>query len=167
MAFQRGDVVLIPFPYTDLTATKTHPAVVVSGDLYHRHRSELLLAYISSQMNKANVLLDYSLADWQKAGLPKPSFVRPKMAAIEPALVGHQVGKLSMRDMIEVDRCLRRALALTETILADLITDIDWMAQPVQIVQMVGEKVVSTLTIFVEQNKPGANIESLQRILKT
>ncbi len=32
MAFQRGDVVLIPFPYTDLSASKTRPAVVVSSD---------------------------------------------------------------------------------------------------------------------------------------
>lgn len=34
MAFQRGDVVLIPFPFTDLTATKTRPAVVVSSPAY-------------------------------------------------------------------------------------------------------------------------------------
>ncbi len=31
MAFQQGEVVLIPFPYTDLSATKTRPAVVVSS----------------------------------------------------------------------------------------------------------------------------------------
>lgn len=49
MAFQRGDVVLIPFPFTDLTATKTRPAVVVSCATYHNVRSELLLAYVSSQ----------------------------------------------------------------------------------------------------------------------
>jgi len=30
MAFRRSDVVLIPFPYTDLSAAKTRPAVVVS-----------------------------------------------------------------------------------------------------------------------------------------
>jgi hypothetical protein len=32
MAFQRGDVIPIPFPYTDLSATKTRPALVVSGE---------------------------------------------------------------------------------------------------------------------------------------
>jgi mRNA-degrading endonuclease toxin of MazEF toxin-antitoxin module len=31
MAFQRGDVVLVPFPFSDLSTTKVRPAVVVSG----------------------------------------------------------------------------------------------------------------------------------------
>ena len=30
MVFRRGNVVLIPFPYTDLSATKTRPAVVIA-----------------------------------------------------------------------------------------------------------------------------------------
>jgi len=61
MTFQRGDVVLIPFPYTDLSASKTRPAVVVSGDVYHKARSELLLAYVSSQVSRVNSTIDYVL----------------------------------------------------------------------------------------------------------
>lgn len=82
MAFQRGDVVLIPFPYTDLTATKTRPDIVVSSAAYHTVRTELLLAYVSSQIAKATPPVDIILSDWRRAGLPKPSFVRPKVAAI-------------------------------------------------------------------------------------
>ena len=33
MAFQRGDIVLIPFPFTDLSATKTRPAVIISSSV--------------------------------------------------------------------------------------------------------------------------------------
>jgi len=91
MTFQKGDLVLIPFPYTDLSATKTRPAVVVSSNTYHNFCSELLLAYISSQLTKAHPTLDHVLADWAMAGLPKPSFVRPKIAAIDPSLIVHQV----------------------------------------------------------------------------
>lgn len=108
MAFQRADVVLIPFPYTDLSASKTRPAVVVSSGVYHRIRSDLLLAYVSSQVSKAHPVLDYVLVDWSFAGLPKPSFVRPKIAVVEPKLVVHQVGSLSVWDGLEVDRRLRR-----------------------------------------------------------
>lgn len=83
MAFRRGDVVLIPFPYTDLSAAKTRPAVVVSSEAYHAARPELLLAYVSSQLSQADPTIDYVLADWKSAGLLKPSFVRAKVAAVE------------------------------------------------------------------------------------
>jgi len=38
-----GDVVLVPFPFTDQTTTKKRPAVVVSSDAYHRDRPDVIL----------------------------------------------------------------------------------------------------------------------------
>ncbi len=114
MAFQRGDVVLIPFPFTDLSARKTRPAIVVSSELYNTTRSDLLLAYASSQIIRAHDELDYVLTGWKAAGLPKPSFVRPKIAAIESSMIVHKVGQLSKVDLDEVDQRLRLALDLAE-----------------------------------------------------
>jgi len=113
MILQKGDVVLVPFPYTDLSATKTRPAVVVSSDFYHAVRPEILLAYLSSSLSRADPRLDYILRDWQESGLLKPTFMRPKIAAVEPSLIVYHVGKLSKRDMQEVNRRLRLALALS------------------------------------------------------
>lgn len=110
--YERGDVVLIPFPFTDLSAVKTRPAIVISSPLYWRIRAEYLLAYVSSQVSKADPELDYTLADWESAGLLKPSFARPKIAAIEPSLVVYHVGKLSTRDLSAIDTCLRQAMSL-------------------------------------------------------
>ncbi len=112
MAYQRGDVVLVPFPYTDLMAQKTRPAVVVSSELYHARRPELLLMYVSSQVEKADMALDYLLQDWQEARLLKPSFARPKIAAVEPVLVVYQVGALTARDLRGVDSALIKAFGL-------------------------------------------------------
>jgi len=63
-------------------------------------------------VSKANPELDYTLVEWNSAGLLKPSFVRPKIAAIDPSLVVHHVGKLSAQDLSAVDACLRQALGL-------------------------------------------------------
>jgi mRNA interferase MazF len=167
MAFRRGDVVLIPFPYTDLSASKTRPAVVVSSEIYHTARSEVLLAYVSSQVSRANATIDYVLVDWAAAGLLKPSFVRPKLAAIEPELVAHRVGALSSQDLSEVDRCLRRAMDLTKTALADILAEVDLKAQPAPIVQIVAEKSITAVVSLALEDNPGVDVERLRRLLST
>lgn len=165
MAYQRGDVVLIPFPFTDFTATKTRPAVVVSSPAYHAVRPELLLAYVSSQLTKATPPIDYVLKDWKQAGLPKPSFVRPKVAAIEPTLIVHQVGQLSALDMSELDRRLRLAMSLTESALADVVTEIDFEKQPPALIQEVAEKSVNALVTSAATGNTTINLEQIRRLL--
>ena len=68
MAYQRGDIVLIPFPFSDLSATKTRPAVVVSSDHYQEVRAELLLANVSSQVSKAHTDIDDIFAPLARSG---------------------------------------------------------------------------------------------------
>lgn len=163
--FQRGDIVLIPFPFTDFSATKTRPAVVVNSDIYHTIRSELLLAYVSSQISKANPILDYRLADWSAAGLPQPSFVRPKIAAIEPSLIVYQIGTLSERDLLELDRRLRLAMALTETALIDVVAEVNFINQPAAIVQRLAEHSIKAVARFVALNNPDSSIDNLRKLL--
>jgi hypothetical protein len=41
MALRFGDVIVVPFPFTDQTAIKRRPAVVVSSERYNRERPDL------------------------------------------------------------------------------------------------------------------------------
>lgn len=163
MGLQRGEVVLIPFPYTDLSVTKTRPAVVISSALYHQTRPECLLAYVSSQVMQADPHLDYVLLDWGAAGLLKPSFVRPKIAAIDPALVVYQVGVLSARDQLALDRCLRRAMALTATALEDVLAEVDFATLPPVQVQALAEKSMTTALALQQAGVPGIDLARLRQ----
>ena len=113
MAWNRGDVVLIPFPYSDLSATKTRPTVVVSIPEFQVRHGELILAYLSSQLAQAHTELDYLLADWNAAGLLKPTIMRPRLAVIQEKLIVHHVGSLSERDLVQVNVRLQLALGLS------------------------------------------------------
>jgi mRNA interferase MazF len=48
--YKRGDVVLVPFPFTDLTSAKQRPALVVSADAFNSTRDDVLVAAITSQV---------------------------------------------------------------------------------------------------------------------
>ena len=47
-----GDVILVPVPFTDTSAVKQRPAVVVSGRRYNRHRPDLIAVLIGSPKSR-------------------------------------------------------------------------------------------------------------------
>lgn len=110
--FQRGDVLLVPFPYADLATTKQRPAVVVSGSAYHQSEPDIVLVAITGQIPARQAPTDYQLQDWQQAGLLIPSLVKSFLVTIDPALVRFRLGHMTARDLREVDRRLKLALEL-------------------------------------------------------
>jgi mRNA interferase MazF len=81
--FRQGDVVRVPFPYTDRATRQHRPALVVSsGGLEDRH-GLLWVAMITSAENRGWAG-DVSVRDLKRAGLPVASIVRTaKLATIE------------------------------------------------------------------------------------
>ena len=47
--YRQGDIVLVSFPFTDLTATKKRPALVISPNSINQQNQDLILAAITSQ----------------------------------------------------------------------------------------------------------------------
>jgi len=112
MVYQRGDVVLVPFPFSDLSTAKVRPVVVVSSAVYHLTQPDLLLGALTSRVATATGPLDYRLSDWRSAGLRFPSALKPVVVALDPSRVVHRIGALSATDLAQVDDRLRQALAL-------------------------------------------------------
>jgi mRNA-degrading endonuclease toxin of MazEF toxin-antitoxin module len=48
--YEFANVVLVPFPFTDQSATKKRPAVVISSDAYLQKRPDLIIMAITSQV---------------------------------------------------------------------------------------------------------------------
>lgn len=109
---RRGEVVLVPFPFADLTSAKVRPALVVSGALYQRSEPDVIVAAITSNVAANQGPTDYTLQDWRQAGLLARSVVKVSLATLEPSLVRHQLGRLSDRDLQAVEKRLRLALEL-------------------------------------------------------
>lgn len=103
-----GDVVLVPFPFTDQSAVKKRPAVVISSGSYHRSRPDLLIMAVTSQARPATVIGELHLKEWKGAGLIKPSAVKPVITTIERSLVLKRLGRLKEGDQ----QALRGAIAL-------------------------------------------------------
>ena len=103
-----GDVVTVSFP--GARGTKRRPAVVVSSDIYHNERPDLILGILTMNLSSATASTDYVLQDWSAAGLHSASAFRSYFGMALPTDV-HVVGQLSTRDWQAVKGCVTRAFA--------------------------------------------------------
>lgn len=113
-AYKRGDVVLVPFPFSDQTSNKKRPAVIVSANLYNNASSDIVIMAITSRMDKTIGIGECLITDWQVAGLLKPSAIKPAISTIEQKLVLKKLGGLSSKDREAMKRALKDLLSLND-----------------------------------------------------
>jgi mRNA interferase MazF len=109
-AYSFGDVILVPFPFTDQSQSKQRPAVIVSGTRYHAERPDLVLMAVTSQVRSSPAFGEVGLRDWQAAGLLKPSVIKPVLATLDQRLVRKTLGRLSETDRSALKDTLRLIL---------------------------------------------------------
>lgn len=113
-AYNQGDVVLVSFPFTDLTSTKKRPALVVSARWFNeRPEGDRVLAAITSVI-RSPLARDETLvpdSDLTQAGLLKPSIVKAgKLFTLNENLIYKRLGTLP-------DESFRAVVARLEAIL--------------------------------------------------
>ena len=99
--FKQGDVIKVPFPYTDRPTRQSRPALVIStGELEKRH-GLLWVAMITSAGNRAWPE-DVPVSNLRLAGLPFPSVIRPAKIATIEASDASKIGSISQARMKQV-----------------------------------------------------------------
>ncbi len=117
MGPRRGDVVLVAFPFTDLTATKVRPALVVSPAPYHRATPDVLLAAISSVLPTrplaSDVVVRRSDPEFAATGLKCASVILcGKLFTMERRLLLRSLGRLGGSLLCRIDPALAAALGM-------------------------------------------------------
>jgi len=91
---RKWDIVLVPFPFTDLTTAKKRPTLVVSPDHYNRSGQDVIILFITSRTDVSPHPGDYRIRLWKEAGLPKASLLRMKFATIDQDIIVKRIGRL-------------------------------------------------------------------------
>ena len=103
--YKKWDIVLVPFPFTDLKTTKQRPALVISPDKYNLG-GDVIIVFITSQLNVLKKSGDYLIKEWQEARLPKPSMIRMKFATISQSIIIKKLGRLTDKDIKNYQKVL-------------------------------------------------------------
>lgn len=107
--FIKGDVVVAPFPFSDLSASKRRPALVVAtltGD-------DVVLCQITSKTVADSYAIAITNADFTTGGLPQPSNIRPnRLFTADANIVIYRAGVLSQQKVQEVIKKLVQILSV-------------------------------------------------------
>jgi len=97
--FIKGDVVVIPFPFSDLTQTKRRPALVIStleGD-------DVILCQITSQTFRDNYAIPLEDKDFKTGELKQSSNVRAnRIFTADSHIILYKAGSLTVNRLNEV-----------------------------------------------------------------
>lgn len=107
-SFSKNEVVLVRYPFSDLTSVKVRPAVIV-GRL--DQSDDYLIIPLTSKTGRRAVG-EFILADWRGAGLNLPSAVKRGIYTLHGSLFVKSVGHLSSVDAQGVQQSLRLWLEL-------------------------------------------------------
>lgn len=101
--FVKGDIVILPFRYTDLSATKKRPSLVVAdlkGD-------NIILCQITGQPRPDPDIIKLKRDDFQKGGLNRDSFIMPSfLFTIHKSKINYIAAKLKKEKIKEVEEKL-------------------------------------------------------------
>lgn len=114
MSLRRGDIVLVPFPFTDLSSKKVRPAVILSPD---PQQEDVIVAFISSviplSLSRSEYLLSQDDADFKASGLKVSSvFKTHKVMTLSRSRILRHLGRLAPPVQSEIDEKIAIALGL-------------------------------------------------------
>lgn len=104
---KKGDIVLIPFPFTDLSGSKNRPALILVETV-----TDITVAFITTQ-TKWEEKYDLRIEPTKDNGLKKPSLVRlSKITTLDRELILGRLGILSIAELTKLNQNLMGLLKL-------------------------------------------------------
>ena len=97
--FVKGDVVVVPFPFSDLSTAKKRPALVVTA----LRGDDVILCQITSKAVADHCAIPLSDADFSSGGLRQDSHARPnRLFTADSRIILYRAGSLAAVKVLEI-----------------------------------------------------------------
>ena len=111
MICEQWDLVVVPFPFTDMAGGKRRPALVLSAAGFNKVAGHAILAMITTARH-SSWPGDIPLTS-AATGLPKDCVVRLKLFTLDNRLIARLIAKLPAKERAKVRASLEQALGVS------------------------------------------------------
>jgi mRNA interferase MazF len=116
--YRQGDILLIPFPFSDLSSTKQRPVLVLSNSDYNRSRQDILAAAITSNVLERDYLVRLTTEDLVQGHLKMESGIRvDKIYTLSQQIIVKKFGTVNQTVVAQVKEKLHQLLVEKQDIL--------------------------------------------------
>jgi len=117
MNIQRGDIVLVDYPYTSSSEAKVRPVLVIQNDRDNQRLKNTIVAQITSQTQRSleatQLLIKLATDEGQESGLRQNSVINcVNLLTISKDKILRKLGHLPNSTLQKVNNCLKTALEL-------------------------------------------------------
>jgi mRNA interferase MazF len=107
--FRQGDIAIVPFPFTNLSAVKQRPVLIISNNTYNEKSEDVITAGITSNLRNMPHSVLISSNELEEGDIPKTSRIKAdKLFTLDKTLIKKKVAKVNAAVLKEVKEELLR-----------------------------------------------------------
>lgn len=101
--FEQGDIIVVPFPFTDLSRLKQRPVLVLSNKEYNQKTKDIVTCGITSNLKDTNYSVIFNNSDLIEGQIPVKSRIKVnKIFTLSQSIVKKKVAKVNSQILKKV-----------------------------------------------------------------
>ncbi len=107
--FESGEIVLVPFPFNNLSQTKRRPVLILSNNSHNESSDDFVCCGITSDLDNKNSSIILESKDIKDGSIPKKSRIKyDKIFTLEKSLAIKKLGKINSSKMNLIRNSLKK-----------------------------------------------------------
>ena len=96
--YRQRDIVLVPFPFSDLSIQKVRPVLILSNDAYNQQSSDIVVCGLTTNLRPAPYSIIVDVADVEQPGTlrHKSRIKADTIASLEQSIIVKQIARLKL-----------------------------------------------------------------------
>ena len=113
--FKQGDIVIVPFPFSDLSSAKQRPVLALSNDRYNASTEDIVTCGLTSNLKDSDYSLLVGKQNLSEGDIPTKSRIRvDKIFTIEQSLIRKRIGRINEESFSKVQKEILRLFSYAQ-----------------------------------------------------